>query len=751
MRRFFVAMASPGLAANAGRCCSHAGTVAAVSVPRPGVCTKSAIPRHGRYQLKDAPVMLQQTMSLLDSSRQRDVLREKAAGRSAAKELGNASAPTVAPAWGAALLGREEPDSETRKPPSSMPTYIHRYVIILPFMASLFITFEAIHLNFACIDTSENIDFQGTEELEDSRKLFDGFLELSRGFFWDGPSRSVACILLSVLLVLVLFDLYMKWCFNIWSGEFWDSIDAKNVKHFWRAMLCFVLLAVTQILVSTYTQYLQAMLSIRWRAVLTRQMQELWLLGRGFPLSSAVRSTDGSRRHSPLDNPDQRLQDDGASFTQDSVPLFLGLLSAVGSLVVFVPWLYHLSPPSPFGFAFRIPGWLLYVVVVYSVVGSVLTHTIGRRLMPISFARQRSEANFRHAAMLVRDHADSIALLGAQGAEDVRLTRLFGTVQRVFWESMWASKRLNFFVNMYLQTGNVFPICCLIGNYFQGEITLGGMMQVISAVEHVKAATDFFLEEYTSFVVLRATAGRLSGFFRGMRRAAKEAVGAAVARGPQLSANTELVLKVEGLCVQVPSPDSKGRAIWEDARLEVQAGERVLLHGPDGCGKTSFLRAIAGCYPARGRVQMGPAGALFMPQRLFQPAGTLKEAVTYPDAPTLFSDVQVREALAVVGLEHVTKNMPLHDVVDWATCLSGGEQQRLAFAHVVLLCPELLVLDETTASLGDQGTAELYALLDQRLPRTAVLSIGHDPQGTLASLHTRRLAYDAEAKRWNPS
>lgn len=634
---------------------------------------------------------------------------------------------------------------------SSLKAYVRQYRVILPTLAVGVVAFEVVHTRWS--GAAERVDLRGTEDLTRASRFFEGMWPLTQRLLYDVPVAGLARTLLVVLLSLGLLDIYINWCFNIWSKEFWDSIEAKKMDAFWAAMNCFVWLAFTHILVSTYHSYVQRMLSILWRTELTRQFQEIWVMGRGFWLTRTP-NAGGRAALDVIDNPDQRLQDDTASFTGDSIPLFLGFLRALGKFLVFVPWLYIVSPEQVFGLDdVKCKGWLVYAVLLYSLAGSVIAHLIGRRLAPLAYTQQRAEADFRHSAMQVHDQAENIALLGAQEAENRRMTRLFGHVQGVFWEYMFTAKRLDFFTAMYGQTGEVVPICMLAGNYFRGQMSLGGIMQVLSAVNHVKGSVDFFLDEYQSFVNLRATANRLWRFLRAAEKTSEVAEGLVVERGPELPAEEQLAIVAKGICMELPGgsyPEDRGKELWRDAGLDVQAGEHVLLLGPDGCGKSSFVRALAGCFAARGCVQLGPSGALFVPQQPFIPAGTLREAATYPDPPEAYGDEGIREALGAVGLGGVTDGIALEESVDWQHQLSGGERQRLLLAHAILRRPGLLVLDETTASIGEEGTLELYRELGRRLPQTAVITVGHDADAKLAGFHTRHLTYDPEARKWKP-
>jgi putative ATP-binding cassette transporter len=426
------------------------------------------------------------------------------------------------------------------------------------------------------------------------------------------------------------------------------------------------------------------------------------------------------------DNPDQRIAADARMFVDDTLALGLGLMNSVVTLASFIIVLWNLSGPMTV-LGVTIPGYMVWVALVYAVLGTWLAHLIGRPLVGLNFTQQKVEADFRYALVRFRENVEGIALHGGEADEKRGLVQRFRALMENWWLIMTATKRLTFFTAGYTQVAVIFPIVVAAPAYFAGRIPLGGLIQTSSAFGQVQGALSWFVDNYARLTEWRATVERLTGFTRAVQAARVAEGGPVAAKG----AGEALALRDVTLAL----PD--GRVLVQDAAAEVAPGDSVVVTGASGSGKSTLFRAIAGIWPfGSGRVALPATGcALFLPQRPYIPLGSLKRAVCYPEDEAGFTDEAVAEALEAAELPHLVPR--LHEAEAWDKRLSGGEQQRLALARALLLKPDWLFLDEATASLDPAAEERLYAKVKERLPGAAVVSIAHRP--AVAAFHDRGL------------
>ena len=547
--------------------------------------------------------------------------------------------------------------------------------------------------------------------------------------YWVSEERGRGLVLLAAVVALNLSLVGMTVVLTYWQRAFYNALEAKDAATFWALLLLggdaddtwfpgFTVIAVAYILVAVYALYLRQALQIRWRRWLTREYLDNWLADRAY---YRIALTDPN-----TDNPDQRVAEDLRLFVDDTLSLGLGLMNSVVTLASFVVVLWSLSGPLEV-FGISIPGYMVWVAILYSAIGTWLAHLIGRPLIALNFIQQRMEADFRYALVRLRDNVEGVALHGGEADEKRGLLARFHALTENWWAIMTATKRLTFFTAGFGQVASIFPIVVAAPAYFAGRIPLGGLIQTSSAFGQVQGALSWFVDNYARLTEWRATVERVTGFRRAIEAAR------AAQSGPQRVPGGEAAVLLEDATLSIPG----GRVLISGATLRVAKGEAVLVTGASGSGKSTLFRAIAGIWPfGEGRVRL-PAGAraLFLPQRPYLPLGTLRRAVCYPlDAATV-PDAAVREALMAVGLPQLVDRLDEEDA--WDRRLSGGEQQRLAFARALLVKPDFLFLDEATASLDPAAEAALYGLVKTRLAGTGVLSIAHRP--AVAAHHDRGL------------
>ncbi|RAI58380.1 ABC transporter ATP-binding protein/permease [Roseicella frigidaeris] len=552
------------------------------------------------------------------------------------------------------------------------------------------------------------------------------------GPYWRSEERWRARLLLGTVILLNLALVGMSVLLSYWNRELFNSLQENDAAAFWALLFWwrqtdsgpmpgFVFVAALYILIAIYQLYLRQALQIRWRGWMTRQVLDRWLAERAY---YRIALTDPG-----TDNPDQRIAEDLRLFVDDSLVLGLGLMRSLVTLFSFVLVLWGLSGPATV-FGLQIPGYMVWVALIYSLIGTGLAHWVGRALIPLNFNQQRVEANFRYALMRLRDNAEGVALYGGEADEKRGLLQRFQAVIENWWGIMVATKRLTAFTAGFSQVASIFPLVVAAPAFFAGRIPLGALTQTADAFGSVQGAMSWFVDNYADLTEWRATVQRITGFLDATE-AARRAVDAGEGVRAEAAPRRDLALDAVTLAL----PD--GRVLLEGASAGIAPGESVLVTGPSGAGKSTLFRAIAGIWPfGAGRVRV-PAGAsvLFLPQRPYLPLGTLRRAVCYPRDAADIPDAAIRAALIDAGLGHLAAKLDQEEA--WDRHLSGGEQQRLALARALLLKPDWLFLDEATASLDPAAEARFYTLLRERLPGTTLVSIAHRP--AVAQYHGRAL------------
>ena len=548
---------------------------------------------------------------------------------------------------------------------------------------------------------------------------------------WSGGG--LLAIIVALELALVFIDVQI----NHWNNRFYNALQDRDWDAFVSELTYFALLAGAFILLAVYKLYLNQWLQIRWRRWLTQYYLERWL------------NTANHYRMQLLgdaaDNPDQRIAEDVKKFIDGEngsgvLPIGLGFLSSVVTLASFVFILWGLSAEAPILiFGMQIPGYLVWAALLYAVVGTLLTHLIGRALVRLNFMQQRYEADFRFNLVRVRENSEQIGLLEGEKAETDRLLDRFGWVVTNWYGIMTRTKRLTFFTAGYNQTAVIFPYVVTSPAYFSGLMQLGGMMQTASAFDSVRASLSFFITTYRDLAEWASVIDRLDGFDK-----AATAAQAAAVTPPVIALRSEAgkrSLDIDNLTIRLPND----HPLVEADGISIKAGDRVLVTGPSGSGKSTLFRAIAGIWPfGSGTISVpADAGVMLMPQRPYFPVAPLSSAIAYPAEPGTFDNETIKAALHAVELPALAER--LEEEAHWNRMLSLGEQQRLGVVRALLHAPDYLFLDEATASLDEAAEAAVYRLLQERLPRTTIVSIGH--RSTLTDFHSRRLTLVRDGDR----
>ena len=546
---------------------------------------------------------------------------------------------------------------------------------------------------------------------------------------WAG--RLLLASVIAIELALVAIDVLI----NQWNARFYNALQDRDWDTFISELVFFSFLAGAFILLAVYQLYLNQWLQIRWRRWMTARYLGHWLTGANHYRMQLLGDA--------ADNPDQRIAEDVHLFVDKTLTIGTGLLSSIVTLASFVVILWGLSSAAPlvlFGVDVAVPGYLVWAALAYAIVGTLLTHLIGHRLVGLNFMQQRYEADFRFNLVRVRENSEQIGLLEGEKAENERLLDRFSRVVTNWYAIMTTQKRLTFFTAGYRQASVVFPYVLVSPAYFSGAVQLGGLMQTASAFASVQNALSFFITAYSQLAEWASVIERLDGFDKAVGHAQSVAVTPPVVdvrkQAGQHSVN------IDKVTLLLPN----GKPLVDADGISINPGDRILLTGPSGSGKSTLFRAIAGIWPfGSGTIGRPPdADVMLLPQRPYFPVARLNSAIAYPAEPGTFDDETIKAALHAVGLPAMAER--LGEEAHWNRMLSLGEQQRLGLARALLHAPDFLFLDEATASLDEPGEAAVYRLLQERLPRTTIVSIGH--RSTLAEFHNRRLTLVREGDRF---
>ncbi len=543
--------------------------------------------------------------------------------------------------------------------------------------------------------------------------------------YWQSDERGRAFALLAAIVGLNLGAVYILVLLNAWNRSFYDALQQHDAGAFARQLGRFCILAAAFTVSAVYRQYLTQVLEMRWRRWLTHHFLHGWLAGGAYyRIERAGRETD---------NPDQRIAEDLRAVAGGTLGLATGLLNAVVTLVSFVGILWGLSGSLTIplgGSTLTIPAYMVWAAVLYAIVGSILTHRVGRPLVRLHASQQRREADFRFGLVRLRETAEEVALYRGEPLEQRGLGARFAGIVDNWWELLRAQKRLAWFTTGYGQAANVFPILVAAPRYFAGAIQLGELMQIASAFGRVQDALSWFVDSYGQLADWKASVARVLTFADGIRDAAAGADRDAGIRTVPVSPDE---IALAGVDISVPA----GAPLLRNVNVVIRRGERVLLAGPSGSGKSTIFRVIAGLWPyGAGEIRRpGTGDMLFLPQRPYLPIGSLRQAVAYPSDPGSVGDAAIVAALRQCRLDKLVDR--LDDDRHWAQVLSPGEQQLLALARALLHAPRWLFLDEATSALDEATEEHVYRELGRKLPDTTIVSIAHRPG--VAAYHERHL------------
>lgn len=561
-----------------------------------------------------------------------------------------------------------------------------------------------------------------------TRQFFKDVWYLTKSY-WQSEEKKKAFFLLACIIALTLGIVFMLVQLNTWNNSFYSALQNYDAEKIFSELIHFSWLAAIYIILAVYSYYLQQTLILNWRRWLTTRFIDIWLKNKTYyNLQMFGKDTD---------NPDQRISEDVRQFVEMTLSFAIGILKAACTFVSFVFILYQLSGPLSFEFMGRtwtINGYMLWASLIYSIVGTYLTHVVGRKLVKLNFIQQRYEADFRFSMIRLRESAESVAFYRGEAQEGRVFKNRFKLLLDNFWQLVNKQKQLVFLNSGYSQIAIIFPFVVAMNRYLAKEVSLGGLMQVASAFGRVQDSLSYFVDMYSSIAQWQAVVMRLTYFGRHMHEVSEQAERFNVER----FASAETV-SVENMQVNLPD----GTPLLTKLNFTLRPGANVLIKGVSGSGKSTLLRALAGIWPfVTGCINLPKNEELmFIPQKPYLPLGTLREALLYPGNKPL-PDEELYYLLDLCQIGYLRDKLDVN--ADWSHVLSVGEQQRLAFVRAHIQQPKWLFLDEATSALDEETEATMYALLAERLEQTTLVSIGH--RSTLNKYHKLLLYIDKETQ-----
>lgn len=537
------------------------------------------------------------------------------------------------------------------------------------------------------------------------KNILQQFWDLSRSF-WGTRRSWQAWLLIAIIVAMGGSIVYLNVRINVWSKNFYDALGAFEGGLLYSLVKEYCVYIAIYIGVFVYQEWFTKLLIIRWRTALTEELVNSWLAKRAFYRMSLTGA---------VDNPDQRIAQDIDLFVTKVISLSVSFLITSAQLFSFLFILWELSGVQRFtifGQEWVVKGYLVWVAILYTLIGSLITHLIGKKLHGINYHKQRAEADFRASLIRKHDNAEQIAQYGGEQQEKNHLKRNFAAIIGNWRTLMNAERNLSFFTVGYNRISLIVPVFAALPAFLNKTVTLGGLMQIRSAFGQVHGALSWFIRVYYSLVELSASMQRLSQFREAIRENQYQPEG--LSTGEQLHINS--------LSFTTPA----GRPLLSDIAMACEPGSWSKLSGHSGLGKSTLLRTLNGLWPYHnGHWQAQQGVSLLLPQQSYLGQGSLAEILCYPRAP-ISDRALLAEILSKVGLAAWRER--LDDQLNWDRIFSGGERQRLAFARALIARPDTLYLDEATSSLDHGSARQLLELIRHELPHTTVIAISHQKE-----------------------
>lgn len=530
--------------------------------------------------------------------------------------------------------------------------------------------------------------------------------------FWVSEEKYKAISLLALVIILNLAHVWITVVLNKWYNTFYDAIQSYNKTAFITLLIRFCYIAFFAIFFGVLSSLALKFLEIRWRKWLTNYYITSWLSHKAFYKTKFLSQVS--------DNPDQRISEDINSFIVLTLSLSLGLLNSIVTLFSFVVILWDLSGNFSFTLGthhFTIYGYLVWAALLYAIFGTYFMFKIGKPLIKLDYQQQAYEAGFRYSLVRVREYSEGIAFSDGEAKEQNNLMQQFKLVVNNFVGIIYREMKISIFGVGYAQIAIIFPFIVVAPKYFAKLIKLGDVMQITNAFGRVQDSLSYFVTSYASLSGWRATMDRLLGFQKSINDTRN-------LDGLEINAG-QTILELNNVNLNLPNGNSLGTALAKNISFNLNSGDRLLIQGKSGHGKTTLLRSIARLWHYTDGVIYQKPGvkSLFLSQKPYLPIDSLASTMAYPKLQDLPNEEELKNILIKCHLPHLVESISI--VNDWGNMLSIGEQQRVIFGRILINKPDIVYLDESTSALDEETEGALYNLLITELPHTVIVSVSH--------------------------
>jgi len=570
------------------------------------------------------------------------------------------------------------------------------------------------------------------EEAEQARKdyLLTRFWISARGY-WGRNGDRLAWPFSVGLVILIVAYVGFQYGINVWNRAIFDAIEKRDAGTVFFLSAVFFPLAIGSVALSVAQVYARMGIQRRWRAWLTNSVVSRWLTnGRYYQLNLV----SGDHK-----NPEYRIAEDLRIATDSPVDFSAGVTSAFLSASTFIVVLWTIGGALTItvgGSAVTIPGFLVIAAVLYAAFASGSITIIGRRFVQISEDKNQAEAEYRYTLTRVRENGESIALLGGEDEERDGIDKTVTAVLRQWARLAGQHMRTTLVSQGSSLIAPVVPVLLCAPKFLDGSMSLGQVMQAASAFTIVQGAFGWLVDNYPRLADWNACARRIASLMMSLDALERAELGDGIGRIKHGETEGTAMLSLNDLSVTLDD----GTAVVDETEVVIEPGERLLVAGESGTGKSTLVRAIAGLWPwGGGSINFHPDRRLFMlPQRPYVPSGTLRRAVAYPGVAENWTLEQIGEVLHKVGLDHLKEK--IEEDGPWDQTLSGGEKQRLAFARLLLHNPDIVVLDEATSALDEKSQDKMMDLVTRELPKATIVSVAH--RAELEAFHSRKIVLE---------